>query len=174
MELNYRTSCSPLEDLGPASSYVDEIMAIIDRLPLFEDMTPHEVIALCQHMHCYGAPRGINLVREGDTGDYLMVILTGSVVVSKAEQCGAKVYATVGPGACLGEMSMIDGEPRFASCITARPTDFAVLSRNDLNRILVDFPRLGNKFLLLLLQMMTRRLRDASVRLLPHIVGTAI
>jgi len=40
--------------------------------------------------------------------------------------------------------------------------------------VLVDRPRLGSKFLLILLQLMTRRLREAQVRLLPHIVSAAL
>lgn len=163
-----------MENLGPASGYVAEIMEIIDRLTLFEDLKMKEIEALSAYMHCYGAERGVSLLNEEDQGDFLLIILSGSAVVSRRAQAGAKILATVGPGASLGEMSMIDGEPRFASCVTARPTDFAVLSRHDLNQILVGMPRLGNKFLLILLQLMTRRLREAQTKLLPHIVSAAL
>ena len=82
--------------------------------------------------------------------------------------------AHLGPGASVGEMSMIDGRRRFASCKTAEPTDFAVLSSRNLHEILHSAPRLGNKFLLLLLQMMARRLRDTSNNLMPHITGVTV
>lgn len=174
--MNHFERYAAMEYLGPASGYCTEVMEIIDRLVLFEDLGLAEVEALCGYMHCYGAPRGATLLNEQDQGDFLLIVLTGSVVVSRRADAaaGAKVLATVGPGASLGEMSMIDGQPRFASCITARPTDFAVLSRHDLNQVLVERPRLGSKFLLILLQLMTRRLREAQVRLLPHIVSAAL
>jgi CRP/FNR family cyclic AMP-dependent transcriptional regulator len=165
-----------MEYLGPASGYVAEILEIIDRIVLFEEFSVNEIEALCGYMHCFGAPRGVCLLNEEDQGDYLLLIFTGSVVVSRraGSDAGARVLATVGPGASLGEMSMIDGEARFASCVTARPTDFAALSRHDLNQMLVERPRLGSKFLLMLLQLMTRRLRQAQTRLLPHIVCAAL
>jgi len=173
---SYSERYAAMEYLGPASGYLAEIMEIIDRVLLFEDFSVHEIEALCGYMRCYGAPRGVTLLKEEDQGDYLLIVFTGSVVVSRDADpgAGAKILATVGPGASLGEMSMIDGQPRFASCFTARPTDFAVLSRHDLDQILVERPRLGNKFLLILLQLMTRRLREAQVRLLPHIVSAAL
>lgn len=82
--------------------------------------------------------------------------------------------ADLGPGAFLGEMSLFDGRPRFASCITVQPTDFVVLSRDRLNDILRDHPRLGSKLMLILAQAMTERLRDATSRMLPTIIGGLI
>ena len=126
-------------------------------------------------MVCYAAPRGSVLMSEGQGGDFLVVLLTGEVAVSKSGDDGnARLVATVGPGAALGEMSMIDSQPRFATCTATQPIDFAVLSRKALNDILVSLPRLGNKFLLLLLQLMAKRLREASIQLLPHLGPSAV
>ncbi len=71
-------------------------------------------------------------------------------------------------------MSLIDGLRRFASCVTTMPTDFAVLTRYRLNTILEEHPLLGAKLLLVLLQLMTARLRDATTRMLPTILGESI
>lgn len=163
-----------LESLGSATRYVEEILEIVDRLPLFEDLRLPEIQSLCDFMHCYGAPRDTVLLSEGDEGDFLLIILTGSVKVTKGCEGGEKSFAVVGPGATLGEMSLVDGAPRFANCVTIEPTDFAVLTRADLNQILVNMPRLGNKFLLLLLHLMTRRLRHANQCLLPHLTESSI
>jgi len=43
-----------------------------------------------------------------------------------------------------------------------------VLDRKALNEVLVSQPRLGNKLLLLLLQLMAKRLRDSGANLLQH------
>ncbi|MBL8489001.1 MAG: cyclic nucleotide-binding domain-containing protein [Rhodocyclaceae bacterium] len=164
-----------LESLGSASRFAEEIHEIIDRIPLFEDFNRSEIEALCAYMTCYAAPRDVPILREGEEGDFLLVVLTGKVAVKKAMPTNeTKVITMVGPGASLGEMSLIDGHPRFASCLTVEPTDFAVLTRDELNEILINQPRLGNKLLLVLLQMMAHRLRDASERLLPYISEVAI
>jgi len=156
-----------LEFLGSASKYVSEIFDLIDHIPIFEDLKLSEVESLCGFMDCFGAPRDTTLFTDGQEGHFLLIILTGKIQVVKH----ARIIATVGPGATLGEMSLIDGEPRFASCITVEPTDFAILTRQAMIDIMLNMPRLGNKLLLVLLQMMTRRLRETSNNLLPHIAS---
>jgi CRP-like cAMP-binding protein len=92
------------------------------------------------------------------------------VQVVKRDADGAeKIVSEVGPGGFLGEMSLLDGMPRFASCVAAGPTDVAVLHRNDLVGIVYGHPQMGAKVLLLLLQLLTRRLRSATKQMLPTI-----
>lgn len=174
MSLSCRDLYPSLQYLGSATGYVEDILEIVDKLLLFEDLRLPEIESLCSFMHCFGAPRDTTLLQEGGEGDYLLIVLTGSVKVVKKAPDGEKTFAVVGPGASLGEMSMIDGEPRFASCITVEPTDFAVLTRRDMNEILANMPRLGSKFLLVLLQIMTGRLRQASVNSLPNLSGASV
>lgn len=163
-----------LQKLGDASLYIDEIFAI-EHVKLFEDFTKSEIEALCRYMVCYAAPSGFRLITEGDEGDFLILILTGKVAVlkrvaylKKLEPGENRRLAVASPGMTLGEMSLIDGVPRCASCDAIVPIDFAVLSRDSLNAILVQMPRLGNKFLLILLQLMTIRLRETSELLYPN------
>jgi CRP/FNR family cyclic AMP-dependent transcriptional regulator len=161
--------------LGSASLYEDEIFEIIDHISLFEDLTKNEVTQLCAKMECFCAKRGDVIMREGDDGDFLVIILTGQVAVIKSGRNGHdKQLAVVGPGASLGEMSLINGKPRLATCIAKEPTDMAVLTRDTLYDTLVLNPSLGNKVLLILLQILSNRLREANEKLLPFIGGAAI
>lgn len=151
--------------LGGANQYEEEIFAMIEDIKLFETFSLDEVRSLCQLMQCYAAPKGMTLLKEGDAGDFLLLILTGKVVVEKTiEGAEVKHISEVVAGSTLGEMSMIDGLPRFASCTTVSPTDFAVLTRETLNNVLLQMPRLGNKLLLTLLQTMSGRLRDSILQ----------
>ena len=164
-----------LVDLGSAANFFDEIQDIVKGLSLFEGFSNQECALLCDYMECYGAPSRSTILTEGESGDFMVLILTGSINVVKADAAGeSKVVAQLGPGGFLGEMSLFDGQQRFASCITLEPTDFAVLTRDCINDILVDHPRLGNKLLLIMLQLMTERLRIATTRMLPTIVGTSL
>ena len=163
-----------LENLGNADQYLDEIMKIVDRLPLFIDFQPEEVRELCHVLRCFGAPRNTILLQEGEPGDFLIMVLTGGLSIIKFDSTGKKQIVTVGPGAVLGEMSMFAGQPRFATCITEQPTDFAVLSRHMLNQLLVESPTLCNKLLLVLLRMCADRLRESTTRLLPYLSGVAL
>ena len=156
-----------LQKLGSASLYLDEILEI-EHVKLFEDFSKDEIEALCRHMTCYAAPTGYRLLKEGDEGDFMLLILTGKVSVLKQTESEEDCHLAVAiPGMSLGEMTLIDGSPRSANCDCLTPTDFAVLNRMALNAILVKMPRLANKLLLVLLQFMTKRLRDTSSQLVP-------
>ncbi|HEY7241588.1 MAG TPA: cyclic nucleotide-binding protein, partial [Burkholderiales bacterium] len=61
---------------------------------------------------------------------------------------------------------MIDGEPRFATCVAVEPTLVAVLNRENLARIIVEQPLLGAKLLMELVLMLSQRLRATSGKLL--------
>ena len=73
------------------------------------------------------------------------------------------------PGQTVGEMSMIDGEPRFASCTAAEDSLFTVLSRESLARIILEQPVLGAKILMELVMMLSQRLRHTSARLMQYL-----
>lgn len=163
-----------IESLGNAEGFLDDIMESLDCIKLFEGFNSDELKVLCHFMHCYAAPRDYVLIEEGSHGDFLLLILTGTVrVIKTASVHGVKEIAEVGAGTSLGELSLIDGRPRFAACITSVPTDFAVLTRDALNELLIHYPRLANKFLLVLLQMMTLRMRETSDKILPYVYDSA-
>jgi CRP-like cAMP-binding protein len=164
-----------LESLGSASGFLDEVQCVLKTLELFEGFSRDEYALLCEYMDCYGAPSHTTILHEGEAGDFLLIILTGSINVVKAfGENELKTLVHLGTGEIVGEMSLVDGQPRFASCITSEPTDFVVLNRSSLAEILVDHPGLGNKLLLTLLQLMTQRLRDTTTRMLPAIAGRSI
>lgn len=164
-----------LEPLGKASSFADEVRSVLKEIELFEGCSDDECNVICEYMRCYGAPRNTHILEEDSAGDFLVIVLTGMVDVVKAYgPDDTRVVAHIGPGGILGEMSLVDGQRRFATCVSREPTDFAVLTRADLNEILVDHPRLANKLLLILLQLMTQRLREATLRMLPTLHGEAV
>lgn len=152
--------------LGPATQFVDRILAQVGGIALFEDFDRRDVEILAAYMPCYQAPSGVRIITEGDDGDFLVLLIEGSVNIVKRDKSGyEKVVATVGAGKTLGEMSMIDGKPRGASCVALEETMFAVLDRDNLSRILTDDPQLGIKFLIELVQVLAQRLRQTTGQL---------
>jgi CRP-like cAMP-binding protein len=115
----------------------------------------------------YRAAPGAEIIREGEGGDFMLMVLEGRIEVLKRDRWNTpQVLASVDAGRTLGEMSMIDGEPRFATCIAAETTLIAVLDRESLARIIVEQPLLGAKILMELVLMLSQRLRATSGRLL--------
>jgi CRP-like cAMP-binding protein len=118
-------------------------------------------------MDVYQAPTGAEIIREGEGGDFMLMLIEGKVEVHKRDRWNTpQLIAQVEAGKTLGEMSMIDGEPRFATCVAIEPTLVAVLDRENLARIIVEQPMLGAKILMELVLMLSQRLRSTSGRLL--------
>lgn len=156
-----------VEFLGDALPFVSRIREIIEVIQLFEDFDPHELEGLARYMRCYRAPLGTEIICEGDEGDFMLLLLEGSVEIVKKDVRGlAQIMGTAGPGKTLGEMSLIDGEPRFASCIALDAVAFAVLDRESLSRIITEEPQIGVKLLMELLLLLNQRLRSVSKQLM--------
>lgn len=170
MKQTLTTPYSEVEPLGRADLYIDEIMEIVHQIDLFESLSAPEILTICRHMECYAAPRGYHLLRQGVSDDHLVLLLSGTAIIKRETMLdGEEIIAEVSAGTLLGEMSMIDSKPHMTSCVAITPMDFAVFSRDTLNHILINTPRLGNKLLLTMLQLVSARLRDASYRFLPSL-----
>jgi len=156
-----------LEFLGPGTRFAKDIVAFMNEVPMFQGLEGTEVLMIARNMSCYRAPKAEVLLREGASGDFLLLLISGEVGVWKRDANGIEQKLSVAKrGMTLGEMSLIDGAPRFASCVANTEVEFAVLQRADLDQLVNVNPRLCAKFVLLLLQMMTVRLREASARML--------
>jgi CRP/FNR family cyclic AMP-dependent transcriptional regulator len=156
-----------LESVGDASKFAEQMHALIPKCRLLENFSAAEVRLLAQFMLVYKADPGVEVIREGDGGDFMLMVLEGEVEVHKRDRWNTpQLLATVEAGRTLGEMSMIDGEARFATCIATSPAVVAVLHRENLARIIVEQPLLGAKILMELVLMLSQRLRATSQRLL--------
>lgn len=158
---------SHIEQLGSGGSYAGQIFDLVGRSPFFADFERPDIELLSDYMAIYSAQPGQAIIREGDEGDFMLLVMSGAVDIFKNNAHGERQLMTsVGPGMTLGEMSMIDGEPRFATCIATDTTVFAVLTRDAMANIILEKPSLGAKILIKLVTMLSQRLRQTSARLL--------
>jgi CRP-like cAMP-binding protein len=152
--------------VGDATQYSEQLRVLIPKCMLLENFSIPEVRLLAHFMDVYRAAPDVEIIREGDGGDFMVMILEGRVEVRKRDRWKQmQPIAEVGPGRTLGEMSMIDGAPRFATCVAIEPALVAVMHRESLARIIVEQPMLGAKILMELVLMLSQRLRATSSRL---------
>lgn len=98
------------------------------------------------------------LIEEGDRGDTLFVVLSGSLRIFCSDPNGREItLAIYGPGEYVGEMSL-DGGPRSASVCTEEASVCAVVSGQSLRQHLAVNP----EFTLELIQRLIRRTRLAT------------
>jgi CRP-like cAMP-binding protein len=158
---------SHIESLGAGGTYAERIAELVGRSPFFAEFERDDIEVLADYMQVYNAQPGQALIREGDEGDFMLLLISGAVDIYKNNAQGERQLMTrVGPGMTLGEMSMIDGEPRFATCIATDQTIFAVLTRDAMANIILERPSLGAKILIKLVTLLSQRLRQTSARLL--------
>jgi CRP-like cAMP-binding protein len=100
-----------------------------------------EVLATLEHRHFQP---GQQIVREGEPGTSMFVIVEGSVeVVRQLEGGQAQTVARMGEGEFFGEMALVVEGPRLAGVVAAAPTELLELSRERLAEVLTRHPSLG-------------------------------
>lgn len=126
---------------------------------LFEQCSRRELNVLQAATTEMQLAAGKLLTEQGEVGRHFMVIVEGSVEVTRD---GTQI-AVLGPGSFFGEMSLLDGQPRTATAITLEPTHVLMLTTAAFNEVLATMPSVDRK----LLTVLAGRLRDIEARYVP-------
>lgn len=128
-----------------------------------------EARIVVSYMAPHRIPEGTRFIKEGDTEntDFMVLVLDGEVTVETVVvNRSAPITVTVlGPGNLLGEMGLIDGSPRSASCTALTDLRCAILTRLDLNRLLDEEPRAAAKLMMAISLRIAQRMRDNQGKL---------
>jgi CRP-like cAMP-binding protein len=109
---------------------------------------------------------GERIFVEGDTADWLAFVIEGKFSITK--QGTHQQPITVSReyrSRLLGEMAVIDGEPRSATCTSASGARLAILRASDFDRLGEDYPRIGFRLLRDVAKILSTRLRATTGRL---------
>lgn len=136
-------------------------------MPLLERFRRDECEALAGYLIVRTVEPGTVIFREGDGGSHLCILLDGKLDVTRAGSDGRpRRIAVALPGRLIGEMALIDGQPYSATVSAASPSTLALLSRDALNRICEERPRIGNRLLWKIAELLSLRLRQTTGRLM--------
>jgi len=92
-----------------------DLAEVLQGVPLFARCTPRELRTIARFVATAELPAGTHLVREGEAGDALFVILEGEALI----MTGDRELARVKDGDYVGELALLDGAPRAADVIAA-------------------------------------------------------
>jgi CRP-like cAMP-binding protein len=134
-----------------------------------DDLTLADAFKVVAYMRPKRIAAGTVFIQEGELkkNDYMLLVLEGDIAVEN-ELHGFQenmVVNIIGPGHLIGEMGVLDGSPRSATCTATTEIYAAVLSRTALMRLLKDEPRVGSRLLLAISKRMADRLRDTTRKL---------
>lgn len=132
-------------------------------------LTREEARIVVSYMQPRKIPEDTTFIREGDTKDtdFMLLLLDGevtieSIVVSRTEPITVTV---LGPGSLIGEMGLLDGEPRSASCTTMTDIRCAILTRTALQQLVEDDPRTAAKLMMAISLRIAERMRESAEKL---------
>jgi CRP-like cAMP-binding protein len=140
-----------------------EIAKALGRIYLFQEFDAASVARIAHAAEVLRVSQGDTIAKEGDPGDALFIVASGSVRVWKADESGASEQVVVlTPGQHVGESSVLDGAPRSASVVAAETTELYRLPWERLKPILDSDSRLAASFYRALAQAVTSRLRATT------------
>ena len=129
-------------------------------LTIFNDLDKNELEIVHKHVFEQSVKKDSVLFVEGMPGELLYIIMSGCVEIIKDTKYNEKiVLATMGANDIIGEMSLIDSEPRSATGKTSEDSVLLVIKKQSFNEILQSDPRIAVKVLTGLLKVISRRLR---------------
>jgi CRP-like cAMP-binding protein len=129
---------------------------------LFAGLPPPALAELARAVTPRRLEAGATLFRRGAPGDGLAIVLTGRLRIQLATAEGREVtLALAGPGTVVGEMALLDGEPRSADAVATAATTLLWLTREAFAGVLARQPGIA----LALLADASRRLRQANTLL---------
>jgi CRP-like cAMP-binding protein len=149
-----RRPLAPHQPEQPPRRTKRETARALAGVPMFSDFSKRHLSRLADDADVLVFERGQTIVREGDPGETLFVVLAGSGKVARG---GRKVGAVV-PGDFFGELSAIDGGARSASVVAETPMQVLRLFRRTLMSLIKDEPQLSLK----LLDGIVRRVRQVE------------
>ncbi len=120
-----------------------ELADHLTEVPLFSKCTKRERATIARHAQTAELPAGVDLIREGEPGDALFVILEGEAAIQHE---GAELNR-VGPGSYFGELALLDGAPRSATVVAATDVKVAVLGIRMFRTLLREVPDLAEQLL---------------------------
>jgi CRP-like cAMP-binding protein len=130
---------------------------------LFKPFTPQQRIDLVRRFTGHEVDEGADIIREGDPGQGLYLLLSGGVEVLKGGDPFPTQIAELGPGECFGEISLVLEQPAMATVRATRRSTVLFLAREYFTRLTEALPEIRAYFEAL----SEERLRSNSLRLEP-------
>jgi serine/threonine protein phosphatase PrpC len=131
---------------------------VLVKMPLFSRLQERELLRIMQVVEVLAFESGQTVFSEGDRGDELFIVLSGSVEISRM----GSVLSEAGPGDHIGEMALIRSMPRSATVKALADAELIALRRSDFFEILRKEHEMAVKLLWQFLGVLADRLDQTS------------
>jgi CRP-like cAMP-binding protein len=131
---------------------------LLAQSPLFSSLSEDEAAFLLAVGKRRAVAAGEELLASGSPGDQLFIVLDGTIQVLMPSQDGDVFVERFQRGDMLGEIAVLDEQPRTAAGRAASPSTLLVIQRDDFHAFLDRFPHYRQR----LISILVRRLRRTS------------
>lgn len=121
-----------------------DVIQHLKNIPLLQGLPDDTLQALAAELHTRHLETGDVLFHKGAGGDAIYIIRSGWVKIVTENSAGQELVLNhCGPGEVVGEMALIDHEPRSAGVIALSPVDVLQLKRDTFMQVLSRQPMLA-------------------------------
>jgi small-conductance mechanosensitive channel len=138
---------------------------ILTRNELFANLAPEDLRQLAEGARQHFCPAGVPIVRAGDQGSSLFVVVEGLLRVLRPMSDGRERQVDeLIPGAAFGEFSLLTGAPRSATIVPQGDAVVFEITKDDLEPILKRRQDLADRLGWILAQRQLQRKREEHIR----------
>lgn len=128
--------------LSPAAAQF--ILTSLGKMSLFAGVHPAKLLRIVRLVKGTRVPAGRNLLVSGKPGEAFYIVLEGECEVVQTDgEKHESVLATLGPGECFGEMSLITGEPVSATVRSKGDCTVLMFARDNFSAMLAIAPEIA-------------------------------
>jgi CRP-like cAMP-binding protein len=143
------------------SQYFERVL-LLTKVPLFACLRTDQLSRLAPLLEPVVWPKGVRVFDMGEIGLELYIITAGRVGISIDPDPSRQVFISeLKAGDSLGEMALIDNEPRSATAHVLEDTQALALDNEKFQGLLLSYPELG----IGMLRALSQRLRALSPNL---------
>lgn len=134
------------------------LVKLSEHVKAFQGLTPGEISDVLGYSEKCSFPPGSHIVKEGNIGSQMYIILSGEARVFKDSRDGPLALARLVAADSFGEMALADNEARSASVIT--DSECVLVRIND--KVINSRPEIGLKVYRNIAKLLSARLREAD------------
>lgn len=128
-----------------------------------------EALTIVSYMQPHRIAEGTTFIKEGDTEntDFMLLVLDGEVTIETivVSRTAPITVTVLGAGSLIGEMGLLDGAPRSASCTAVSDLRCAILTRDAMKQLLDAQPRTAAKLMMAISLRIAQRMRENQEKL---------
>lgn len=138
-----------------------ERILFLKRIPLFENLSPADIKQVAALAQEESFSDGVSIVREGEIGDVMFIIVSGEVRVLITRSQKEVELARRKAGQYVGEMALISKEPRSATVRAVGNVRTLCINQKNFESLLRERPDAS----LAVIQVLCQRLKEADAKL---------